>query len=129
MTTDSDPPESGESLFTLVAPPLVWAAHFLLSYGTAAVYCAKVAGPDGSLGPARAAIAFYTAAAIGAVAFLGVRGYRRQRAHGPTPTAEADASPIGRHRFLGFATLLLAGLSGLAIAYAALAVALVRSCR
>jgi hypothetical protein len=37
-------PEANESLWLLVASPVIWAAHFLLCYGTAAVWCAKVAG-------------------------------------------------------------------------------------
>jgi hypothetical protein len=124
-----DLPESEESLFTLAAPPLVWAAHFLVSYATAAIYCAKLAGPDGSLAPARIAIGVYTAVALAAVAFLGLRGYRRHRAGGGAPPPHDDDSPIGRHRFLGFATVLLAGLSALAIVYAALVAVFVRSCR
>lgn len=128
MKTDA-PPESEESLFALAAPPLVWAAHFVISYSTAAIYCAKLAGPDGSLGPARVAIGVYTAVALAAVAFCGLRGYRRHRARGGALSPHDDDSPMGRHRFLGFATLLLAGLSALAIAYASLVVLFVRSCR
>jgi hypothetical protein len=128
MTTD-DLPESEESLFSLAAPPLVWAAHFLLSYGTAAIYCAKLAGEGGSLAPARIAIAVYTAVALATVTVLGVRGYRRHRTREAAPPPHDDDSPIGRHRFLGFATLLLAGLSALAIGYGGLVVVFLRSCR
>ncbi len=120
------PPESEESLLALAAPLLVWAAHFLLAYGTAAIYCAKLAGPDGSLLPARIAIAGYTAIALAAVAFFGARGYRRHR-EGSLP--DDDDAPITRHRFLGFATLLLALLSALAIGYVTLTIVFVRSCR
>ena len=118
--------ESEESLGALAAPPLVWAAHFLLSYTTAAIYCAKIATPDGALGPARVAIAVYTAVALTAVAFLGVRGHRRHREGGQP---HDDDSPISRHRFLGFATLLLSQLSALAIIYVSLTIVFVRSCR
>ena len=31
----------------LTIAPGIWSAHFLLSYATAAVWCAKMAGPDG----------------------------------------------------------------------------------
>ena len=32
------------SLWTLIVPPTVWAAHFLFSYLWAAIHCAKVGG-------------------------------------------------------------------------------------
>src|SRR5688500_17491080 len=121
MTTD-DLPESEESLVTLVAPPLVWLTHFLLSYGTAAIYCAKLAGPGGSLGPARIVIGVYTAIALAVVAYFGVRGYRRAGAVAGKRAPHDDDSPLGRHRFLGFSMLLLAGLSALAIVYTGLVV-------
>ena len=41
--------EKNQSLWLLTASPVMWAAHFLLSYGTASVWCAKVAGPGGSV--------------------------------------------------------------------------------
>ena len=40
--------------------PTIWGVHFLLSYITAAIYCAKYAPPDGSLRGVRWAIAAYT---------------------------------------------------------------------
>ena len=43
-------PEQNESLWFLIAAPIMWAAHFLLCYLTAAIWCAKLAGPDGALG-------------------------------------------------------------------------------
>ena len=45
-------PEQDESYWRLASAPVIWALHFLLSYATAAVWCAKVAGPDGALGAA-----------------------------------------------------------------------------
>jgi hypothetical protein len=128
MTTD-DLPESEESLVTLVAPAIVWMAHFVLSYGTVAIYCAKLAGPDGALGPARIAIGVYTAVALAVVAFFGVRGYRRAGAGASKRAPHDDDSPLARHRFLGFSTLLLAGLSALAIVYSGLAVVFMETCR
>jgi hypothetical protein len=117
-------PEQRTSLASLVAAPLIWAAHFLLSYVTAAIWCAKVAGAD--LGGARAAIAVYTVAALLSILVIGWRAARRHRL-GDSPH-DRD-SPEARHRFVAFATLLLAGLSAIAIIYAALAAALVGSCR
>ena len=52
--------EKHQSLWLLTASPTIWAAHFLLSYATAAIWCAKIAGPGGSLTTVRVAIAVYS---------------------------------------------------------------------
>lgn len=124
----SKAPESEESLWFLPAAPLVWAGHFLLCYGTAAVWCAKLAGPQASLLPVRIAIALYTLLALIAVVWLGLRGFKRHRAKGAPPPHAADA-PEDRRAFLGFASLLLAGLSGIAIVFEALPAIWLGSCR
>lgn len=124
----SDPRAPRSSLVPLVAAPAVWAAHFLLSYATAAIWCAKVAGPGGSFAGARLAIAGYTVAALGALAALAWRAWRDHRAVDLALPDDRD-TPAGRHRFITLASLLLAGLAVIAIGYAALAIALVGSCR
>ena len=53
--------EKKQSLWLLTASPVIWAAHFMLSYITASIWCAKLAGPDKSLGEVRVAIVIYTA--------------------------------------------------------------------
>lgn len=125
MTTEL--PEKEESLWVLALSPTLWAVHFLLSYGTAAVWCAKVAGESGSLFGARIAIAVYTALGLLGVFVVGLRGFRRHRFAGSPLPHDAD-TPEDRHRFLGFATLLLSGLSAIAIVYSALAAVFVGSC-
>jgi hypothetical protein len=126
MTTEL--PEKNESLWKVVASPAIWALHFLLSYCTAAIWCAKFAAPDDSLGSARTAIAVYTVIALGAVCYIGWRGLQRQSFSDSTTEHDFD-SQQDRHRFLGFATLLLSGLSAVAIVYAALAAVFIESCR
>jgi hypothetical protein len=126
MTADLS--EKKESLWMLAASPTVWALHLLLSYCTAAIWCAKIAQPDDSLSPVRWAIAIYTAIALVAVALIGWRGLKRQSLAGSTTAHDFD-SREGRHRFLGFATLLLSGLSAVAITYAALAAVFIENCR
>lgn len=121
-------PEKQDSLWMIAASPTIWAAHFLASYITAAVWCAKVAGDGGALGGARVAIGAYTVLALVPVALIGVRAFHRQRVGGPAPEHDLDSS-LDRHRFLAFATLLLSGLSAVAILYAALAAVFVESCR
>jgi hypothetical protein len=113
------------SLWLLTIAPTIWAAHLLLCYITAAVWCAKFAGPGGALGGIRAAIAAYTAAAMIGIALIGWEGFRRHRFGTETTTHD---SAEDRHRFLGFATLLLAGLSAVGVLYAALAATYFHSC-
>ena len=121
-------PEEHESLWLLTAAPVIWAAHFLLCYLTAAIWCAKLAGPDGSLGERPR----------GDRRLHGRRA-RRHRDHRLARAAAGTASacetvphdfdtPEDRHRFLGFATLLLSGLSAVATLYAALAAVFIGSC-
>lgn len=120
--------ERSESLWRLAAAPTIWAAHFLLSYVTAAVWCAKVAHPDAPLTPIRLTILAFTLLALGGVGWIGWDGYRRHKLPGGSLPHDED-TPEDRHRFMGFATLLLSGLSAVAIVYAGLVAALIRSCR
>jgi hypothetical protein len=124
------------SLWLLTIAPTIWALHLLLAYITAAVWCAKFAGPAGGLGDVRTAVLWYTGVALVGIAVVGVEGFRRHRYPTPehpgggteTTTHDLD-SPEDRHRFLGFATLLLAGLSAVAVLYAAFAATLFETCR
>jgi hypothetical protein len=120
--------ESRQSLWLLIVSPTVWAAHFLLSYVTAAIWCAKAAGSDASLRGVRVAIAVYTAIALGVIGVNGVDGLRRHR-HGYETTTHDFDTPADRHRFLGFATLLLAGLSFVATVFVAVVVLFFEDCR
>ncbi len=120
-------PESNESLWLLAASPAIWAAHFLSSYATAAIWCGKFAGAGGSLLPARAAIAVYTVLALAAIGAIGWRGYLRHSFGDSSLPHDAD-TPEDRHRFLGFSTLLLSGLCFVATLYTSLAAVFLRSC-
>lgn len=119
------PPKKQESLWVLTVSPVIWAAHFLLCYVTAAVWCEKVVGEDGPLGLAQTAIVVYTLVALVGIGVTAWRGYRWQRS-GDVPH-DAD-TPADRRRFLGFATLLLSGLSAVAVVYAALTVVFIGTC-
>ena len=119
--------EKNQSLWLLTASPVIWAAHFLLSYGTASVWCAKVAGPGGSLGGVRVAIVIYTVVALAGIGITGWVGYRRH-SYGNASVPHDDDTPEDRHRFLGFSTLLLSALSAVAVLYAALVVFFFRNC-
>ncbi len=120
-------PEEKESLWLLAASPGLWAAHFLLSYATAAVWCAKVAGPEGSISGARAAIAVYTGVALVGIGLVGRRGWlRHRRAQGHEHDFD---SPAGRHGFLGFTVSILSGMSAIGVVFVALPAVLLGSVR
>jgi hypothetical protein len=121
-------PESKESLWLLIVSPMIWAAHFLLSYITAAIWCAKFAPRYGSLEPVRWAILAYTLVALVGIALNGRSGLRRHRFGSESLPHDFD-TPGDRHRFLGFATALLAGLSAVATVFAALVVVFFEDCR
>lgn len=120
-------PEKKESLWLLTLSPAIWSAHFLLCYITAAVWCAKVAGIGGPLGGARTAIAVYTAVALAGIGFVGWIGFRRH-SYGDAETPHDFDSPEDRHRFLGFATLLLSALSAVGTVYSALPAVFIGTC-
>jgi hypothetical protein len=111
-----------------VVSPTIWAVHFLLSYVTVSIWCAKFAGQGGSLDSARLAIALYTLLALGGIAITGWFGYRRHEYGSATVPHDFD-TPEDRHRFLGFATVLLSALSAVAVIFAALAAVFIKTCQ
>jgi hypothetical protein len=123
-------PEHEDSLWALVVAPAIWAVHFLLSYASASVWCAKAGDALASLDSVRTAIAIYTVMALVGIAASGIVGYRRHGSgHGLETTGHDFDSPEGRHRFLGFSMMLLAGLSAVATIFTALPAAFIDTCR
>jgi hypothetical protein len=116
------------SLWLLTIAPTIWAAHLLLCYITAAIWCAKFVSFGGPLASVRPAVAWYTALALGGIAIVGWEGVRRHRYGTETTTHDLDSAE-DRHRFIGFATLLLAALSAVGVLYAALAATYFETCR
>jgi hypothetical protein len=121
-------PEDHGYLWLLAAPPAIWAAHFLASYVTAAVWCARFAGRDGVVGGVSTAILWFTAVALGAIGFVGWGAYQRHT-HEGKETPHHEDTPEDRHRFLGYATLLLSGLSAVATIFSALAASFFETCQ
>lgn len=116
LDRDRDLPENKLYLLMLAAGPAIWMGHLLLTYATASVWCAKVAGPGGPIGSVPAFVAWYSVVALAGIGAVGWSGYRRHR-HGSEAVPHDMATAGDRHRFLGFAALLLAGLSAVATLY------------
>jgi hypothetical protein len=123
----TDLSKSKPSLLLVTASPLIWAAHFLLCYATASIWCAKMIGPGASLATVRTGIVLYTALALAGIGAIGLIGYRRHSlGHAALP--HDDDTPEDRHRFVGFATLLLSALSAVAVIYAAAVAVFIERC-
>jgi hypothetical protein len=119
--------ESRQPLWIVPGSLVVWGLHFMLSYVTAAVWCGKLAGRLAPLATAQTAIAVYTTAALMAIGAIGWMGYKAHATGEGEPPHDAD-SPADRHRFIGFAALLIAGLSAIAVLFTALSSMLVETC-
>lgn len=122
------PPPRWGSLWLLTIGPIIWSLHLLLSYITAAVWCAKVAGRIGPLDGLRTVVIAYTVLALAGIAITAWRGWRQHTFGRGTAPHDANTA-IDRHRFLGFATLLLCGLSFLATVYVTLPVIFIGGCQ
>jgi hypothetical protein len=118
-------PKEVESLWTLFTAPVVWAVHFLVCYVLAAVWCAKYG--DLGFGVVQAGIAAATLAAI-AMILLSAWLAWRQWGFGTYDPPHDDPTAHDRRRFQGFATLLLSGLSLVAVLYVALPLLFIDGC-
>ena len=115
------------SLWTLVAPPSIWAVHFLFCYVFAAIHCAK-AGRLAGLAPIRVEIGVATVIALVLVGICAFVAWAQARVEGDPPP-HRESTDEDRVRFLGVAGLLLAALSAVAIVFTALPAALIGDCR
>ncbi|RXF72958.1 hypothetical protein [Hansschlegelia zhihuaiae] len=124
------------NLVTLITAPTVWAVHFLVCYVAAATHCAKAMAdarvftgaewPDITL--ARFVIAAATVVALAAIA-LSSRQAWGHWAHGDAEPPYDDATFDDRQQFLGFATILLCGLSFVGVIFVALPALFIGDCR
>lgn len=112
------------SLWTLIVPPTVWAAHFLFSYLWAALMCAKV----GAFASRPTLYIVCTVLALVVIAVSGVIAWVQAQGPGDTPPHDASTEP-DRQRFLATATTLLAALSIIGVIFTATPVAFLTDCR
>jgi len=118
----------GRALLPIVFGPTVWALYFLVAYVAAAIVCVKA---PGAIDTARITLASFGAgcalAVVGSGALAGM-SWRRQLVHAGEGRL-SDASEASRRAFLAFATVLLNGLSVIAIVFTAAPLLFAGSCR
>ena len=120
-------PNEIDSLWTLFTAPLVWAVHFLLCYVCVAIYCAKRDAFAFGFDVVRAGIVGVTVVALLLIAASALLAWR-QWGFGTWVPPHDDPTRHDRLRFQGYATLLLSGLSFVAVIYVALPALFVAEC-
>lgn len=120
-------PKQIETLWTLFTAPVVWAAHFLVCYVGAAIYCAKPELVGLSFNAVRAGIAAATVIALSLIALSAWLAWR-QWGFGTDDPPHDDPTRRDRTLFQGFATLLLSGLSFIAVIFTAMPALFVTEC-
>jgi Kef-type K+ transport system membrane component KefB len=120
-------PREMETLWTLFTAPVVWAAHFLVCYVGAAVYCAKPGLFGFDFEVVRAGIAAATAVALMLILLSAWLAWR-QWGFGTEDPPHDDPTGRDRRLFQGFATLLLSGLSFVAVVFTALPALFLSEC-
>ena len=125
-----------DSLFTLIAGPLVWVAHFLIIYITTAIACAHGFFNDEVFGVRIVPLVggIVTAVAVVLILDAGWLSWRRWRGRpadgAPESLPPLDSNDIrSRRRFMAYAGLLLSGAALIATIWEALPVFFFASCR
>lgn len=116
------------NLWTLLAPPAIWAIHFLLCYVAAAIACAKGGGPWVDLTTLRWVILGITIPALGLILVAGQQA-RRHWGFGTDDPPHDQATDEDRQHFLGYATLLLCALSFVSVIFVAMPALTIADCR
>ncbi|NEK17234.1 hypothetical protein [Rhizobium leguminosarum] len=120
-------PKEAETLWTLFTGPAVWALHFLVCYAAAAVYCAKASEIAFSFGMLRFTLFIVTVFAL--LAILGAAWLAwRQWGFGSGDPPHDEPTRQDRLLFQGFATLLLSGLSFVAVIFVSVPLVFIEAC-
>ncbi|WP_438754484.1 hypothetical protein [Pararhizobium sp. O133] len=120
-------PKELETLWTLFTGPVVWALHFLACYAAAAIHCAKGSQATFSFGMLRLTLAMVTILALGAILAAGWLAWR-QWGFGSGDPPHDEPTREDRQLFQGFATLLLSGLSFIAVIFVSIPLLLIEAC-
>ena len=124
-----------DSLFSLIAGPLVWTVHFLTLYILTAIACAHGFFHQEVLGVrvvplVGGAVTLVAVALILDAAVLSYRRWRGMPSEGqPAPLPPHDANDVAsRRRFMAYAGLLLSGLALIATIWETLPIVFFATC-
>jgi Kef-type K+ transport system membrane component KefB len=120
-------PREIETLWTLFTAPVVWALHFLVCYVCAAIFCEKPGFLGADFANLRVAIGAVTAVALGVIVLAALLAWR-QWGFGAGDPPHDDRTRRDRLLFQGYATLLLSGLSFVAVVFTALPALFLTEC-
>lgn len=120
-------PRQVESLWTLFTGPVVWALHFLVCYIGAAVFCEKPGFLGTDFDNLRLAIVAVTMLSLAMIVVAALLAWR-QWGFGTGDPPHDHPSRRDRLLFQGYATLLLATLSFVAVIFTALPILFVTEC-
>ncbi len=121
-------PKEVESLWTLFTGPTIWAVHFLVCYTTAAIYCEKAGAAPITFAQMRLLLALITLLALAGIVLSAWLAWRQWGFGSGDPPHDAPTRE-DRLLFQGFATLLLSGLSFVAVLFGAVPLVLIGACQ
>jgi len=120
-------PKEIESLWTLFTAPVVWALHFLACYVGAAVFCEKPGFLGNDFDNLRLAIGVLTVLSLATIVLSAALAWRQWGFGTDDPPHDAPTRQDRLH-FQGYATLLLSGLSFVAVIFTAMPALFVFEC-
>jgi hypothetical protein len=120
-------PKEVETLWTLFTGPVVWALHFLICYVTAALPSFKAWEASFSFGTLRLILAVVTSLALLAILAAAWLAWR-QWGFGSGDPPHDEPTRQDRLLFQGFATLLLSGLSFVAVIFVSIPLLFIEVC-
>ena len=121
--------EERDSIWRLAFGPLIWVAHFVLTYGGTSLACFKLYHFDWSVVFLRGSIGAITLLALVGIGIVAWRSWRRWDYLDDYDYEHDRAVEEDRHEFLGHAAFLLCGASFIAVAYTSLPAIFITTCR
>lgn len=120
-------PRQVETLWTLFTAPVVWALHFVLCYAGAAIFCEKPYLLGNDFNNLRIAIGMVTVLVLAVIVLAAALAWRQWGFGSGDPPHD---NPTRRDRLLfqGYATLLLSGLSFIAVIFTAMPALFLTEC-
>lgn len=119
------PPKT--ALWQLIAAPIIWSIHFVVTYAGTAIFCQKVSMDPGVL-PLRLYIGAVTALALAAIAVAGWLAWRKWDYRDDYDYIHEEPTDEERTEFLGHAGVLLAVVSAIGVVFVGLPGFMIAGC-